>query len=86
MCIMRVLILAMRDHNRRFADYLFFDECCKQAMSQPIGIVGDIAMFHQLSEGGTSEDAPHTWCNHFQQMAVGVPEVKRLSAIFPSLP
>ena len=59
MCIMRVLILAMRDHNRRFADYLFFDECCKQAMSQPIGIVGDIAMFHQLSEG-TLQKMLHT--------------------------
>jgi hypothetical protein len=45
-----------------------------------------VEMFHQLSEGALHKDAPYTRCDYFQQMAVGVAEVKRLSAIFPGLP
>src|SRR5580693_8901068 len=36
--------------------------------------------------GTASVDAPYTRCDHLQQMTIGVAEVKRLSAIFPSLP
>ena len=42
--------------------------------------------FSPVIRGSTSEDAPNTRCHHFQQMAVGVAEVKRLTSIFPGLP
>ena len=36
--------------------------------------------------GSVLEDAPYTRCDHLQQMAVRVAEVKRLASIFPGLP
>jgi hypothetical protein len=50
---------------------------------QPSMCVGDFLVAIRESP---SEDAPYTRCNYFQQMAVGVAEVKCLATVFPSFP
>jgi len=58
-------------------------------LPNPAKLTGDFERYGNVSpviRGSASKDAPYTRCDHFQQMTVGVAEVKRLSAIFPGLP
>ena len=82
--IREILMLSVATRLLLKVDHVLRSPLPKMSAHWPVNKrYGDVSPVIRRS---TSEDAPYTGCNHLQQMAVGVAEVKSLGTIFPGLP